>query len=95
MTVGNLAFKLGQLKYQRQGGLQAADAEDQWTVVTVAAACGGTVVTLIVIIVAVYKRKSSRAERQFTKLQLQLDALETSVRDECKQGINGPRGGML
>jgi len=85
VTVGNLIFKLGQLKYQKLDGLQS-DSEDQWTVVMVAAACGGTLVTVIIIIVAVYKRKSSRAERQFTKLQVQLDALETNIRHECKQG---------
>jgi len=85
VKVGNLIFKLGQLKYQKLDGLQT-DTEDQWTVVMVAAACGGTLVALIIIVVAVYKRKSSRAERQFTKLQVQLDALETNIRHECKQG---------
>ena len=85
VTVGNLVFKLGQLKYQKSDWLQP-DSDDQWIVVMVAAACGGTLVTLIVVIVAVYKRKSSRAERQFTKLQVQLDALESNIRRECKQG---------
>jgi len=85
VVVGNLIFKLGQLKYQKLDGLQS-DSEDQWTVVMVAAVCGGTLVALIIIVVAIYKRKSSRAERQFTKLQVQLDALETNIRHECKQG---------
>ena len=85
VTVGNLVFKLGQLKYQKLDLLQS-DSDDQWIVVMVAAGCGGTLVTLIVIVVAVYKRKSSRAERQFTKLQVQLDALESNIRHECKQG---------
>jgi len=90
VTVGNLVFKLGHLKYQKQDGLQqqAPSDEDEWPVAMVAAgACGGTLLALIIIIVAVYKRKSSRAERQFTKLQVQLDALETNIRHECKQGI--------
>ena len=85
VTVGNLMFKLGQLKYQKLDWMQL-ESDDQWVVVMVAAACGGTLVTLIVIIIAVYKRKSSRAERQFTKLQVQLDALESNIRHECKQG---------
>jgi len=85
VTVGNLVFKLGQLKYQKLDWLQSDD-DDHWIIVMVAAACGGTLVTLIVVIVAVYKRKSSRAERQFTKLQVQLDALESNIRHECKQG---------
>jgi len=85
VTVGNLVFKLGQLKYQKLDWLQSS-SEDEWTVVVVAAACGGTLVTLIVVVIAVYKRKSSRAERQFTKLQVQLDALESNIRHECKQG---------
>ena len=88
VTVGNLVFKLGRLKYQKLDWAQTttADGDDQWIVVAVAAACGGTLVTLIVVIVAVYKRKSSRAQRQFTKLQVQLDALESNIRHECKQG---------
>ena len=87
VTVGNVVFKLGQLKYQKLDWLQS-DGGDQWTVVMVAAACGGTLILLIVIVVAVYKRKSSRAERQFTKLQVQLDALESNIRHECKQGTS-------
>jgi len=85
VSVGNLVFSLGQLKYQKLDWLQS-DTDDPWLVVIVAAACGGTLVTLIVVIVAVYKRKSSRAQRQFTKLQVQLDALESNIRHECKQG---------
>jgi len=85
VTVGNLVFKLGQLKYQKMDWLQS-DSDDQWIIVMVAAACGGTLVTLIIVIVAIYKHKSSRAERQFTKLQVQLDALESNIRHECKQG---------
>jgi len=86
VKVGNLAFKLGRLKYQKLDWLQSDATDDRWVVVMIAAACGGTLVTLIVVIVAVYKRKSSRAERQFTKLQVQLDALESNIRHECKQG---------
>ena len=87
VTVGNLVFKLGKLKYQKLDWLQSDD-DDQWTVVMVAAACGATLILLIVIVVVVYKRKSSRAERQFTKLQVQLDALESNIRHECKQGTS-------
>lgn len=86
VTVGNLVYRLGQLKYQKLDWLES-DSDDQWIVVVVAAACGGTLVTLIIVIMVVYKRKSSRAQQQFTKLQVQLDALESNIRHECKQGI--------
>jgi len=43
-------------------------------------------VVVIVILVFVFVRKSSYNERLYRRLQGQLDALESSVRNECKQG---------
>ena len=47
---------------------------------------GGFLLLVIVIILAVYKRKSRAAEQQYKAMQLQLDTLESNVRNECKQG---------
>jgi len=78
--VGNLVYVLGQLQYQKLGSAGA----DYWIVGV--AVTGGTMLTVIFIILVVYKRKSTRAERQFKRLQLQLDSLESNIRNECKQG---------
>jgi plexin A len=84
VVVGNLVYELGRLKYQK---MDITQSEDQWIIFSVVAACGGTLLTLIIITVAVYKRKSTLAEHQFTKLQVQLDALESNIRHECKQAF--------
>jgi len=47
---------------------------------------GGLLLVVIVVMVFVFVRKSSYNERLYRRLQGQLDALEISVRDECKQG---------
>jgi len=37
-------------------------------------------------IVFVYRRKSTQAEREYKRIQIQMDTLESNVRSECKQG---------
>ena len=88
VAIGNLVYVVGQLRYQRSetadhGGGGGGTA-DYWIVGS--AVVGGAMLTVIIIILVVYKRKSSRAQRQFKRLQLQLDALESNIRNECKQG---------
>ena len=43
------------------------------------------ILTIIVILI-VCRRRSTLAERQYKKMKAQLDALESNVRNECKQG---------
>jgi hypothetical protein len=50
------------------------------------AAGGGFLLVIIIIILIIYRRQSTRAERIYHKLQIQLDNLESNVRNECKQG---------
>jgi len=78
--VGNLLFVLGQLQYEKMETVTV----DYW--ITGVAITGGMMLTIIFIILVVYKRKSTRAQRQFKRLQLQLDSLESNIRNECKQG---------
>jgi len=93
VVVGNVECEVGQLQYQVTaddvgggggGGGGGGVEADYW--LAGSAVGGGTMLSVIVVIVAVYKRKSSRAQRQFQRLQLQLDSLETNIRNECKQG---------
>ena len=86
MSVGNLVYVLGRLQYQRLES-DRADYADYWVIGV--AVTGGAMLTVIVVILVVYKRKSTRAERQFKRLQLQLDSLESNIRNECKQGTSG------
>ena len=86
--MGNLYFDLGYLEYTDTS--VAADAGDVsalsgWWPIIVGIG-GGILVVIIAVLVFVFVRKSSYNERMFRRLQGQLDALESSVRSECKQG---------
>ena len=39
------------------------------------------------------RRKSKQALRDYKKVQIQLENLETSVRDRCKKEFTGKKGG--
>ncbi|EEC14243.1 plexin B, putative [Ixodes scapularis] len=79
---GNLRFEVGYLRYEVAkkygfppeaiGGLAASAV---------------ALVLLSVVILAVLKHKSSQAEREYKRIQLQMDDLEKSVRIECKQAF--------
>ncbi|KAH9425398.1 hypothetical protein DERP_006006 [Dermatophagoides pteronyssinus] len=48
----------------------------------------GTILTIIsIIILAAYKHKTNEAEREYKRIQLQMDTLENNVRSECKQAF--------
>ena len=57
------------------------------------AAGGGFLLLVIILILIIYRRQSTRAERIYHKLQIQLDNLESNVRNECKQGMGWGGGG--
>lgn len=50
------------------------------------AAGGAFLIFLSVFILIVYRRKSTQAEREYKRIQIQMDTLESNVRFECKQG---------
>ena len=80
VVVGNLEYELGELEYQ-----QPVNQGNELWIIGVALG-GGILITIIIVILIIYKRKSTYAERQFKKMQIQLDTLESNVRNECKQG---------
>lgn len=48
----------------------------------------GIILTIIsVIILAAYRHKTNEAEREYKRIQLQMDTLESNVRSECKQAF--------
>uniref|UniRef100_A0A8C8H434 Plexin-B1 n=1 Tax=Oncorhynchus tshawytscha TaxID=74940 RepID=A0A8C8H434_ONCTS len=80
VQMGNLNFSLGRVQYDTQGQ-STFPLEAQ-----VGVGVGASIVALIVvIIVLIYRRKSKQAVRDYKKVQIQLENLETSVRDRCKK----------
>ncbi|CAJ1051962.1 plexin-B1 isoform X2 [Xyrichtys novacula] len=80
VQMGNLNFSLGKVQYDNLG-LSTFPLEAQ-----IGVGVGASIVALIVlIIVLIYRRKSKQALRDYKKVQIQLENLETSVRDRCKK----------
>ncbi|KAA0201739.1 hypothetical protein HAZT_HAZT002018, partial [Hyalella azteca] len=51
-------------------------------------ATGGLFLVLVsMVILVVYRRKSNQAEREYKRIQIQMDTLESNVRSECKQAF--------
>ncbi|MCJ8741782.1 hypothetical protein PDJAM_G00074620 [Pangasius djambal] len=80
VRMGNLNFSLGKVEYESLGqAFFPLEAQ-------VGVGVGASVVALIVlVIVLIYRRKSKQALRDYKKVQIQLENLETSVRDRCKK----------
>lgn len=81
MRAGNLYFELGLLRYESAN----SQHESGWWPIVVGVS-GGVLFVAVVILIVVFMRKSWYNERQYRRLQSQLDALESSVRNECKRG---------
>eukprot|EP00063_Salmo_salar_P048665 XP_014023500.1 PREDICTED: plexin-B1-like isoform X2 [Salmo salar] len=78
--MGNLNFSLGTVQYDILS-LSTFPLEAQ-----VGVGVGASILALIVlIIVLIYRRKSKQALKDYKKVQIQLENLETSVRDRCKK----------
>lgn len=77
----NLRFVIGYLKYD----LNKAYAMSQAMLAIIL-----TVITLIIILIIVlvmFRRKSTQAEREYKRIQIQMITLESNVRSECKQAF--------
>lgn len=83
VTVGrNLRFPIGHLRYE----MLKTFAFPPEAIATVAAGTLLFVVFFIGILI-VYRRKSTQAEREYKRIQIQMDTLESNVRSECKQAF--------
>ena len=82
VKVGNLRTEVGSVEY----AVDTKQRNEVWIIGV--AVGGGFLLTLIIVILVVYVRKSTQADRQYKKLKMQLDTLESNVRNECKQGKN-------
>lgn len=80
----NLRFPIGYLRY---------DVLKPYTLPPEAIAMIAVGIILFVLffvgILFVYRRKSTQAEREYKRIQIQMDTLESNVRSECKLGTYG------
>lgn len=81
VKVNNMKYQVGRVEY---------DVPETFSfpmeAIAGIAAGGGFLLLIIILILIIYRRQSTRAERIYHKLQIQLDNLESNVRNECKQG---------
>ncbi|KAL1450839.1 hypothetical protein WDU94_003154, partial [Cyamophila willieti] len=77
-----LKYRIGYLRYE-------IDSYSSLPSEAVAGIAMGSICLLIVfvIILFVYRHKSTRAEREYKRIQIQMDTLESNVRLECKQAF--------
>ncbi|XP_032145583.1 plexin-B1 isoform X2 [Sapajus apella] len=80
VQMGNLRFSLGHVQYDGESpGAFPVAAQ-------VGLGLGTSLLALgVIIIVLMYRRKSKQALRDYKKVQIQLENLESSVRDRCKK----------
>lgn len=77
----NLRFQLGYLRYD----IYKSFAFPPEAIIMIAV---GTILFVLFFfaILFVYRRKSTQAEREYKRIQIQMDTLESNVRSECKLG---------
>lgn len=76
-----LRFPLGYLKYELLKPYAFSQA------MIVIAASTFVLAIVLVFILVIYRRKTTQAEREYKKIQIQMDTLESNVRLECKQAF--------
>uniref|UniRef100_A0A6A7FXH8 Plexin-B-like n=5 Tax=Hirondellea gigas TaxID=1518452 RepID=A0A6A7FXH8_9CRUS len=78
----NLRYDIGLLRYEMM-------KEYQFPPEAIGGmAAGGLFLALMsMVILVVYRRKSNQAEREYKRIQIQMDTLESNVRSECKQAF--------
>lgn len=77
----NLRFSIGYLKYELMKPYSISQAI-LGIVITVS-----IVVLLLSVVLIIYRRKSTQAEREYKRIQIQMITLESNVRSECKQAF--------
>ncbi|XP_073496021.1 plexin-B3 [Phyllobates terribilis] len=78
--MGNLQFNLGQVKYDEEG--QSSFPKEAKIGIAVGAAL---LIPIVLIIIFMYRRQSKKAKRDYEKVLVQLENLETSVGDQCRK----------
>ncbi|XP_062544839.1 plexin-B isoform X1 [Armigeres subalbatus] len=77
----NLRFQIGYLKYELMKPYTFSHILFGIVIGTL------FIVVSLVVILIIYRRKSTQAEREYKRIQIQMDTLESNVRMECKQAF--------
>ncbi|CAG7724457.1 unnamed protein product [Allacma fusca] len=77
-----LKFQVGYLQYELTK-TSVFPIEAYW----IAAVSAMILLAFFGVVVFVYRRKSTQAEREYKRIQIQMDTLESNVRSECKQAF--------
>lgn len=77
----NLRFVIGHLKYDLHKPYAFSNA-----LVAIIVAVITALIALFVVLI-IYRRKSTQAEREYKRIQIQMITLESNVRSECKQAF--------
>nr|KAF6420993.1 plexin B1 [Molossus molossus] len=80
VQMGNLRFSLGHVQYDGESPVAFPMAAQVGLGVGISLLALG-----VIVIVLMYRRKSKQALRDYKKVQIQLENLESSVRDRCKK----------
>ncbi|XP_050527512.1 plexin-B [Daktulosphaira vitifoliae] len=77
-----LRFNVGYLQYDVMSAYSFSPE-------AIAGAITGALCIIIIffVILFLYRRKSTQAEREYKRIQIQMDTLESNVRSECKQAF--------
>lgn len=78
----NLRYPVGYLKYDLQKSLTSTQA-----IFFIICIVSLAIVVILTIVLFLYRRKSTQAEREYRRIQIQMDTLESNVRLECKQAF--------
>ena len=83
VTVGNLTFAVGQLRYEEPEVLS-------FPAIIAIAVSGSILLVILVIVCVLYRVKSRRSDDMMKKMRIQMDMLEARVANECKEGVLYP-----
>ena len=81
----NLKFEIGRLRYDLDGSGGPFSIPPE--VIGGIGAAAALTLFIAIAFMIVYKHKSSQAEREYKRIQIQMDTLENNVRSECKQAF--------
>lgn len=77
----NLRFVIGYLKYDLNKPYALSHAM-LGIIITVA-----SLIIILIVVLIMFRRKSTQAEREYKRIQIQMITLESNVRSECKQAF--------
>uniref|UniRef100_A0A336MLE9 CSON001779 protein n=1 Tax=Culicoides sonorensis TaxID=179676 RepID=A0A336MLE9_CULSO len=78
----SLRYPIGHLRYDLNKSLTSTQAVFVFIVIASLA-----IVVILTVVLILYRRKSTQAEREYRRIQIQMDTLESNVRLECKQAF--------